>query len=60
MVLISANRSLRDRGTQLIAEITPRVAYLQEHQQTIISHYDILKPTLLAELHRIAVQLGQE
>lgn len=60
MVLISANRSLRDRGTQLIAEITPRVAYLQEHQQTIISHYDILKTTLLAELHRIAVQLGQE
>lgn len=59
-VMISANRALKDKAKRLISAIEPRVNYLQKNQSLIITHYDILKPSLLTELHRIAVQIGQE
>lgn len=59
-VLLSANRSLKEKIKRSIAAIEPRVTYLQKNESLIIQHYDILKPSLLAELHRIALQIGKE
>lgn len=37
--------------------ISPRVTYLKNNKELIIKHYDILKPSLLAELYKISVML---
>ena len=37
--------------------ITPRITYLKNNKELIIKHYDILKPSLLAELYKISVML---
>ncbi len=41
-------------------EITPRITYLKNNKELIIKHYDILKPSLLAELYKISVMLERK
>lgn len=40
--------------------ITPRITYLKNNKELIIKHYDILKPSLLAELYKISVMLERK
>lgn len=40
--------------------ITPRIIYLKNNKELIIKHYDILKPSLLAELYKISVMLERK
>ena len=40
--------------------ITPRITYLNNNKELIIKHYDILKPSLLAELYKISVMLERK
>ena len=37
--------------------VSPRIIYLKNNKELIIKHYDILKPSLLAELYKISVML---
>ena len=40
--------------------ISPRITYLKNNKELIIKHYDILKPSLLAELYKISVMLERK
>ena len=40
--------------------ITPKITYLKNNKELIIKHYDILKPSLLAELYKISVMLERK
>lgn len=40
--------------------ISPKITYLKNNKELIIKHYDILKPSLLAELYKISVMLENE
>lgn len=40
--------------------ITLRITYLKNNKELIIKHYDILKPSLLAELYKISVMLERK
>ncbi len=56
-------RAIQTLITQVKANqnaITPRITYLKNNKELIIKHYDILKPSLLAELYKISVMLERK
>lgn len=57
-VLKNAKNALLTKLQKLQFVIAPRITYLKTHQDLIIKHYDILKPSLLSELYRLSLQVG--
>ncbi|MFC2695774.1 MAG: hypothetical protein ACFN4U_01895 [Candidatus Absconditicoccaceae bacterium] len=56
-VLKKSLQTLLLKITKYRTGIDQRVTYLRNNQSLILRHYDILKPTLLSELYRIASTL---
>lgn len=53
----SATQNLLSKLQSNQHAIEPRFTYLNTNKDLILKHYDILKPSLLAELYKISVML---
>lgn len=56
-VMKSATQNLLSKLQSNQHAIEPRFTYLNTNKDLILKHYDILKPSLLAELYKISVML---
>lgn len=59
-VMKSATQNLLSKLQSNQHAIEPRFTYLNTNKDIILKHYDILKPSLLAELYKISVMLEKK